>query len=120
MHPIDYFFQHAGKVLRKHMQVVNVPSRGAICAVCMRPAEKWLEHDVLVDFEQYGLKEYHCTACHSLYEGSFELFGIERLAKGSPVPMKLGMLTGCAALITPRETILYLNGFIDKLSQAPS
>jgi len=114
---IDFFYQYAGRVLYPFMKAEPAQDDDR-CAVCLRPATQWLHPDEKVVFTNYGTKESHCLACHSLYEGSEELFGIERLAKGTPVPMKLGMATGCGALITPTKTVLYLNGFIKKMGAA--
>lgn len=114
---IDFFYQHAGAVLRPYM-TVELARPTDTCAVCLRSADRWLVPTQKVCFNNYGTVEDHCLSCHSLYEGSTELFGVERLAGKTPVPMKLGMATGCGALITPRETTLFLNGFIKKLGAA--
>lgn len=116
-HPIDFFYQNAGYVLRPFMKVVEASDEDT-CSVCQRPSIQWHTPSEKVVFVAYGNSEVHCTACHSLFQGSIELFGVERLAKGTPVPMKLGMAVGCGALITPGRTILYLNGFIEKMSKA--
>lgn len=117
-HPIDFFYRHAGYVLHPYMTVVSAKPDDR-CSVCQRQSTHWLNPDEKVAFNNYGNIEDHCTACHSLYEGSIELFGVERVAGGStPVPMKLGMATGCGALITPEATTLYLNGFIKKMGVA--
>lgn len=117
-HPIDFFYANAGKVLRPYMCTEDAKP-GDYCAVCNRASEQWLTPSEKVVFTSYGLKEDHCLACHSLYEGSINLFGVEREARGTPVPMKLGMATGCGALVTPRQTTLFLNGFIKKMRLAP-
>ena len=117
-HAIDFFYQYAGHVLRPYMEL-SVTTPGDVCGVCQRPNDEWLYPDEKVDFINYGNTESHCVACHSLYEGSVELFGVERMAgAGTPVPMKLGMATGCGALITPESVTLYLNGFIKKMGAA--
>ncbi|KXS55439.1 MAG: hypothetical protein AWU57_218 [Marinobacter sp. T13-3] len=116
-HAIDFFYQHAGHVLRPYM-TTTAAHPDDFCAVCHRPASQWHITDEKVIFNNYGNIENHCLACHSLYEGSVELFGVERLAKGTPVPMKLGMATGCGVLVTPTKTTLFLNGFIKKMGQA--
>src|SRR5690554_317791 len=117
MHPIDFFYRYAGHVLRPYM-TVDASSEGDLCGVCGRPRDQWLNPDEKVSFVQYGIAEVHCLPCHSLFEDSVELFGVERMAKGTPVPMKLGMATGCGAMVTPEKTTLYLNGFIDKMDKA--
>ena len=117
-HAIDFFYQHAGRVLRPFMNVESA-SETDRCAVCERGSDQWLYPGEKVSFVNYGATEVHCVSCHSLYEGSIELFGVERMAGGStPVPMKLGMATGCGALVTPESTTLFLNGFIKKMGQA--
>lgn len=118
-HAIEFFYAHAGHVLRPYME--TVPGEpGDICHICQRPIDQWAEPDEKVLFSNYGNLENHCLPCHSLFEGSEELFGVERRsASGTAIPMKLGMATGCGALITPEKTTLYLNGFIDKMKQAP-
>lgn len=116
-HPIDFFYAHAGKVLEPYMDTSNAVD-GDLCAVCERDTSEWANPKLKVEFEAYGVKENHCLSCHSLYQGSIELFGVERLAKGTAVPMKLGMATGCGALITQSDVTLFLNGFIKKMSLA--
>ena len=116
-HPIDFFYRQAGYVLRPYMTTVPADAKDR-CAVCDRSTESWVSSAEKVIFNNYGQQEVHCLACHSLYEGSIELFGIERMASGTPVPMKLGMATGCGALVTPSGTRLFLNGFIKKMSAA--
>lgn len=116
-HPIDFFYEYAGYVLRPYMSVESA-SDSDVCSVCERPSSDWKEPGNKVVFKNYGIIETHCVSCHSLFEGSIELFGVERLAKGTPVPMKLGMATGCGALVTPNGTELFLNGFIKKMGAA--
>lgn len=117
---IDFFYQHAGHVLRPYMDA-ETAFPDDICGVCERPNVEWLEPAKKVSFTQYGQKEDHCLSCHSLYEGNVDLFGVERLTKsGSPVAMKLGMATGCGALVTANETVLFLNNFIKKMQLAKS
>jgi hypothetical protein len=116
-HPIDFFYQHAGHVLKPYMTTVAA-TKDDHCSVCGRSQPEWGYPTEKVVFTQYGVTEVHCVACHSLYEGSSELFGIERIARGSPVPMKLGMAVGCGALVTPQGTTLYLNAFIKKMEKA--
>jgi hypothetical protein len=118
-HPIDFFYDHAGYVLRPYMAVTKALPDD-ICAVCKRESADWADPESKVVFKNYGTDEDHCLSCHSLYEGSVELFGVERLARGTPVPMKLGMATGCGALITPNQVTLFLNGFIKKMEAAES
>jgi len=119
-HAVDFFYRYAGHVLRPYIDA-EPASEADVCGVCNRPNTQWLDPSIKVSFIQYGLKEAHCLSCHSLFEGSFELFGVERVARGgSPVPMKLGMASGCGALITSSETVLFLNGFIDKMEKAPT
>lgn len=116
-HPIDFFYQQAGYVLRAYMTTVPADGKDR-CAVCNRLSKSWVISAEKVIFNNYGRQEIHCLACHSLYEGSIELFGIERMASGTPVPMKLGMAIGCGALVTPSGTRLFLNGFIKKMGAA--
>lgn len=116
---IDFFYEHAGHVLRPYM-AVEPATPDDHCGVCDRPNADWADPASKVSFTQYGQHEDHCLSCHSLFQGSEELFGIERMASGSPVPMKLGMATGCGALVTSTQTTLFLNGFIKKMSKAPA
>lgn len=117
-HPIQFFFRHAGHLLRPLMETATFDA-SARCSDCDVEASNWPEPGVGVSFHQYGRRHTHCTACHSLYQGSFDMLGVERYAKGTPVAMKLGMLTGCGALITPEKTTLFLNAFYDKIAAAP-
>lgn len=117
-HPIDFFYQHVGHVLRPYMAVEPAPD-STVCVVCCRPAEAWIVPGERVQFNSYGVMEDHCLACHSLFQPSFELFGTESVRKGGKsVAVKLGMATGCGALITPDDVTLYLNGYFDKMSIA--
>lgn len=116
-HPIDFFYEHAGMVLKPYMKVEPAGALD-ICAVCERPSLEWASPTEKVVFHNYGTEENHCLSCHSLYEGSIDLFGVERMAKGTPVPMKLGMATGCGALVSREGVTLFLNGFIKKMSLA--
>jgi len=116
---IDFFYEHAGHVLRPYM-AVEPAAPDDHCAVCDRPNADWADPASKVSFTQYGIHEDHCLSCHSLFQGSTELFGVERMAAGNPVPMKLGMATGCGALVTSTKATLFLNGFIKKMSKAPA
>jgi hypothetical protein len=83
-----------------------------VCYLCERSSSDWLISDEKVEFKQYGVAETHCLSCHSLFQGSFELFGAESFIgtnKDIPKANKLGMLSTGGALVTPSSTTLFMS-----------
>ena len=120
-HPIQFFYRHAGHYLRPYMDTTTFDP-GTHCADCGVESSQWPEPQVGVSFNKYGTDVAHCTACHALYQGSFDLFGIEGYRSKTPVAGKLGMMTGVGALVSAENTTLFLNATgakIDKAANPP-
>ena len=114
---LNYFFNHVGFHLLSEMKT-RAPLPGETCHVCMRDISDCNPSNYAIDFEAYGIDNVHCACCHSLFQGSLTKLGIER---GASVPIKLGMLTGCGMVITPKKVTIYANkGFYNKLIKAPN
>ncbi|WP_415912238.1 hypothetical protein [Neptuniibacter sp. QD37_11] len=120
-HAIDYLYAYGSYPLRQIFADEIEEVDEGFCPNCQRPAAEWLEPNKTVRFKQYGVTSTHCTACHTLYVGDINKTGIEsyRGAKKIPSPVKLGMLTGCGALVTDTSFKLFLNnGYYNKVVEA--
>ena len=109
-------------------------SSGIECSVCLRPMYAWPAGDsifyppqsagcdkgcapaIFSGVDSYKNNYNRCISCESLFVGSFRALGTERMAKGSPVPGKIGMLKTVGALITKkRSTVLASEKVINKM-----
>ena len=121
MHAIDFLYEHLGAKMAAEFNR-TASETGDSCACCNRPASQWATPSQRVVGESYGKPEVHCLSCHTLYHPSFKHLGQEGLRGGkTPTAHKLGMLSGCGALITPGHSVLYAPGkYYDKFLSAPS
>ena len=118
-HPVQLFYRKLGHLLRPYMNTTEFDPETR-CSDCDVVATQWPEPCIGVVFKQYGNLFNHCTACHSLYQGSFDLLGIESYRSGKPVAGKFGMMKGCGALVSDSTTTLFMNATYKKVLAAPN
>ncbi|MBO9471052.1 hypothetical protein J7355_13205 [Endozoicomonas sp. G2_2] len=97
-------FHAATTRLREVADLQSVTPETGACACCGRPWAS-VEDSALAIPYVYGsgfAKQYLCTTCYSPKIGSFDELGIgsRRGPNKIPVPVMLGMMTGCGAVIT--------------------
>ncbi len=64
------------------------------CSCCGATSDVWPTPNQAVPFtDGYGRDLLLCEDCITLYQSSAEAMGVERMAKGNPVPNKFGMLS---------------------------
>lgn len=113
---------HAATALvRQGQSLPIVEPDSACCSACARP---WGDtpdgaQGIVYQFNTSQAKQYLCVSCYTLKLGNREVFGIERMAGKSttPVPAKMGMMTGCGAVVTA-DNVLHLAvnaGFMRKI-----
>tara|TARA_B100000446_G_scaffold184352_1_gene206252 strand:+ start:108971 stop:109756 length:786 start_codon:yes stop_codon:yes gene_type:complete len=106
MQGIDFMYKHLGHKLAEEFEPVPA-TQDSCCSCCKRPSAQWVDSDLMIPASEYGRSTNHCMACHTLFHPSFERLGHEGMKGSKPTALKLGMLKGCGALITPNESILY-------------
>ncbi|MGI9293353.1 MAG: hypothetical protein ACR2PS_05165 [Pseudomonadales bacterium] len=116
---IDFLYRHLGHRLQHEFDLT--PSiEGTYCSNCHRPVTEWAEPLWQVQASWYGLPVARCLACHVLYHPSFDRLGREGSRGPKPTALKLGMLRGCGALVTPMHSVLYApKKYFPKLKAAP-
>lgn len=118
-HAIDFLYSHLGAKLQSEF-VTEPALPDDICDCCLRPAMQWLNPSLRVSGKYSGIAEIHCLACHVLYHPSFRFLGQEGFRSGNPTANKLGMLPGCALLVSPDRAVLYAPGkYFAKFEAAP-
>ena len=94
--------------LLPHLDYTLMPA-GEPCGCCKAPPETWPSKSMAVQYtDSYGRDMAICEDCLPLYVSRADLMGVERLARGNPVPQKFGMLASVKVVADQRSVVMFV------------